>query len=231
MQFFIIVLLACFFIFLFCLYSVSHDDFLLIRRGIPEDSVFNIAFLLAFVSLFFSRLFWAIFHPTSNFFNPLYFLLFPYFPGLSLLGGIAGGGLFLYAIFKVKKMPAGRLLDLFTLSLIASMPVGVVGYFFMAGYNFLSLSVIVTLVSYVFLFLIFAFFLFPRFTKGRIEEGSMATLFLIAFSAVSVLGRVVSGNFAFGPENIILILLFLVSFAFYIQRGKLISKYIISRKK
>ncbi|MEX2007672.1 MAG: prolipoprotein diacylglyceryl transferase family protein [Candidatus Levyibacteriota bacterium] len=231
MQFFILVLLLCFFIFLFCLYYVSRDDFLLIRRDISEDSVFNLAFLLAGASLFSSRLLWAIFHPSSNFFNPLYFFLFPYFPGLSLLGGVIGGGIFLYAIFKAKKMPVGRLLDLFAISALAGMPVGVTGYFIMSGHNFLSWNVIITIVSYISLFLFFFFFLFPRFTKGRIEEGSMATLFLFAFSAVSLLGRVATGKFTTSPENIILVLLFVFVSAFYIKKTKLISKYLSSRKK
>lgn len=230
MQFFIVVLLICFFIFLFCLYYVSRDDFLLIRRDISEDSVFNIAFLLAGVSLFSSRLLWAILNPSSNFFNPLYFLLFPYFPGLSLLGGVIGGGLFLYTIFKVKKMPAGRLLDLFVISALASMPIGITGYFIMSGHNLLSWNIMLTVILYVALFLFFFFFLFPRFTKGRIEEGSIAALFAVAFSAISLLSRVTIGKFTTSPENIILALLFVFTLVFYIRKAKLVSKYWTSRK-
>jgi len=230
MQFFIVILLVSFFIFLFFLYFVSHDDFVLIRRDITPDNIFNAAFLLVPVALFSSRLFYAISHPSTNFFNPLYFLLFPYFPGLSLLGGVLGGGLFLYAIFKVRKMPTARLLDLFTLSFLASMPFGVIGYYILASYNFLSFNVIFTIVSYIVLFSIFVFFLFPRFSKGRVEEGNMVILFLIAFSAISILDSVAEGKFSISGEIIILFILLISSTALYVRKTKLILRLVKGKK-
>ncbi|MEX2012911.1 MAG: prolipoprotein diacylglyceryl transferase family protein [Candidatus Levyibacteriota bacterium] len=230
MQFFILILLVSFFIFLFFLYFVSRDDFVLIRRDITSDNIFNVAFLLAAVAILSSRLFYAFSHPNQNFLNPLYFLLFPYFPGLSLVGGVLGGGIFLYVIARVKKMPTARILDLFTLSFLASMPLGVVGYYILAGYNFLSFNVIFTIVSYITLFSIFVFFLLPRFSKGRVEEGNMATLFLVAFSAVSLLDLVVEGKFSISGEVIILFVLLISAASFYIRKTKLISK-LVKRKK
>lgn len=230
MQFFILVLLISFFVFIFFLYFVSHDDFVLLRRDITSDNIFNIAFMLSGVALFSARLFYVIFHPSANFLNPLYFLLFPYFPGLSLLGGFTGGGIFLYAILKVKKMPVGRLMDLFTISILSSIPFGLVGYYILAGYNFLSFNVIFTIVSYIILFLVFAFFLFPRYSKGRVEEGNMSILFLVAFSAISLLDSMAERKFSVNPENIILMMLFVSSVALYLKKTKLITKLVLRRR-
>lgn len=230
MQFFILVLLISFFIFIFFLYFVSHDDFVLLRRDISSDNVFNIAFLLSGVALLSARLFYVIFHPSANFFNPLYFLLFPYFPGLSLLGGVIGGGIFLYAILKVKKMPVGRLMDLFTISILSSIPFGLVGYYILAGYNFLSFNVIFTTSFYIVLFLVFAFFLFPRYSKGRVEEGNMSILFLVTFSAISLLDSIIARKISISPENVILMMLFVSSAALYVKKTKLIPKLALRKR-
>lgn len=231
MHFFILVLLISFFIFLFFLHFVSRDDIVLMRRNISEDNIFNIAFLLLVVAVLSSRFFYVLLNPSENFLNPLYFLLFPYFPGLSLLGGVVGGSIFLYSIFKIKKMPTARLLDLFALSFLSSMPFGAVGYYILSDYSILSFSAVFTAVSYVLLFLFFVFFLFPRFAKGRVEEGNMAILFLIAFSVVSLLRLVVEKRFALDLENVILALLLIFSTGIYIKKTKLIPKFIASRKK
>ncbi len=224
MHFFILILLLCFIIFLFCLYVVSHDDFVLLRRDISTDSLFNISFLMAPLSLISARLLYVATHPSRNFLNPLYFLLFPYFPGLSLLGGVLGAGLFLFLIFRARKMPASRLLDLFSLSAASFMPIGGIGYFLLSGSNIFSFGVLFTVFSYIFLFLFFAFFLLPRFLKGRVREGNMATLFLTAYSFISLLGKVADGKFSLGLESIVLILVLISSAAFFIRKEKLILK-------
>lgn len=224
MHFFILVLLLCFFIFLFSLYVLSHDDFVLLRRDISTDSLFNISLLVSPLSLISARLLYVVTHPSRNFLNPLYFLLFPYFPGLSLLGGVLGAVLFLFLIFRARKMPAARLLDLFSLSAASFMPIGAIGYFLLSGSNLLSLGVLFTVFSYIFLFLFFVFFLLPRFLKGRVREGNMGTLFLAAYSLISLLGRASGGKFSLGLENILLILLLISSAAFFIRKEKLILK-------
>lgn len=223
MNFFILVLALCFFIFLFVLYFLSHDDFVLLRRDISLDSIFNIAFIMVPVSLFFARFLYAVSNPSGDFFNPLYFLLFPYFPGLSFVGGVLGTGAFLVLIFRIKKMPVGRLLDLFVLSLLACMPIGIVGYFLLSGAHFISFTVLFTIFSYIALFSFFSFFLFPRFLKGRVGEGNMSILFLIAFSLISLLGKI-PGRSYIEIENVMLVLTLISSTAFYFKKENLIAR-------
>lgn len=224
MHFFILILLLCFFIFLFSLYFLSHDDFVLLRRDISPDLIFNTAFLMVPVSLIFSRLFYVISNPSGNFLNPLYFLLFPYFPGLSLVGGVLGTGIFLFLFFRFKKMPVGRLLDLFALSFIACMPAGAAGYFLLSGANFMSFTVLFTIISYIVLFLFFSFFLFPRFLKGRVGEGIISTLFLMAFSFIFLVGKISAKSY-FDIENVLVVLILISSTSFYFMKEKLLSKF------
>lgn len=231
MHFFILVLLFCFFVFLFCLYFFAHDDFVLLRRDISLDQLFNIGIVASLVSLLSARLFFAFFHPSSNFLNPLYFLLFPYFPGLSFLGAVLGAALFLLTVFRSKKMPTGRLADLFSLCALVSIQFGAVGYFLLSGASFASFEVLFVMLSYFSLLLFFVLFVYPRFLKGRVEDGNMSILFLIAFSLISILSKIILKNFSPVAETIILILLLIFSTALLIRKEKVIDKLMLSRKK
>lgn len=125
MQFLILVLLFCFFIFLFALYLLTRDDFVFIRKDVSLEKVFNMAFTTFAASILGARILYVILNPSSNFFNPLVFLLFPYFPGLSLVGGVGGGVLFLVFLCKYQKLPMGRLLDFFSISFLSALPMGI----------------------------------------------------------------------------------------------------------
>lgn len=223
MQFLIIVILICFFFFLFVLHFLSRDDFVLLRKDISTEKVFNIAFAALPISLFFGRALYVINNPSSNFLNPLYFLLFPYFPGLSLIGAILGTSLFLYIIFRSKKMPIERLLDLFTFSLSAVMPLAVVGYFAL-NRNIFSWVFLFIILSYVAIFIFNFVFFLPRFLKGRIKEGSVSLVFLFCVCAFSLLGEIISKKIIFNTENIVYLIVLLVSLGLYIKREDLISK-------
>src|ERR1035437_1315616 len=99
MQFFILVLLICFFVFLYCVHVLANDDFIFLRRDVTMDKIFNIIFLGALVSIFFSRFFYGL--SAKNILSyPFTFLLIPYFPGLSLLGGVVGAGAYLLFLMK-----------------------------------------------------------------------------------------------------------------------------------
>src|SRR3989344_4407799 len=111
MNFFIIFLLLGLFLSLFTIYYLSRDDLILLRKDVTIEKVFNLAFIIFFGGLFFARLAYGILYSTKIFLNPLKFFLFPYFPGLSLTGGIAGGVLLLFLILRFKNLPIGRIFD------------------------------------------------------------------------------------------------------------------------
>src|SRR3989344_3571191 len=102
MQFFFLILLTCLFIFLYCVYVLTNDDFIFLRRDVTMEKVFNIIFVGSLFSLFTARLFYGLFYSKGIFANVFVFLVFPYFPGLSLLGGVLGAGTFILFLARKK---------------------------------------------------------------------------------------------------------------------------------
>src|SRR3990167_7392925 len=105
MQFFIIILILGLVVFMFSLFMLSHDDFVLLRKNVSMDKVFNIAFITALISLLFSRIFYVASNPEPVFFSPLGFMVFPYFPGLSVVGGVIGSLIYAIILSRNKELP------------------------------------------------------------------------------------------------------------------------------
>jgi len=64
------------FIFLFTLYCFVRDDYILFRKNISIERIFNIAFLLFGAFLVSARFFYVVFNFSPKFLNPLVFLVF-----------------------------------------------------------------------------------------------------------------------------------------------------------
>src|SRR5258706_641346 len=105
-----------FILFLFCAYIFSRDDFILLRKNISLEQVFNTIFISLPATFLASRVGYVFLKPSMHFLNPFIFLLIPYFPGLSLNAGIIGTVLFLYIYTKNQRMPFERLSDIFAVS-------------------------------------------------------------------------------------------------------------------
>lgn len=216
MQFFILVLLICLLVFLYIVYNLAKDDLVILRKNISIESLFNIAFLATFSSLFFSRLLYVLIHPRPVFFTLLGFTLFPYFPGLSFSGALIGGLLFLYPYLNNKKMPLGRILDFFSLGMLTVLPVGYLGEIILTG---ISLRPVVLFVLYLISSISMLKFLFPLFLRGRIKDGSLCLILISLVSFFSIGGWFLdNSNFVkfFGAENIIFIALFLFSLGLFL---------------
>lgn len=220
MQLLIFVLIICFFIFLFSLYFLANDDLIIIRKDMPMDRVFNTAFLTAFAALFFARFFYVIFYPREVFFSPLGFLLFPYFPGLSLLGGVLGGSIFLAAYAKSQKLPVAKIFDFFTVAFLSCLPIGFLGFFILAGKSYFP-TFIFSFLIYSILFLIFIKVALPASFRGTIKNGSLGTIFLLYFSIVTFLSGIISNFKSFNImtlENFTILVLFIVSTALILKQ-------------
>lgn len=219
MHFFILVLIICFLVFLFTLYSLTHDDHFIIRKDIHMEMVFNIAFLVASAGLLFSRLFYVFIYPKPVFFNPLGFLLFPYFPGLSLVGGMLVGGIFLIAYLSYRKMPILKFLDLFSIALLSALPFGFLGELVLL--RRLEYSIIFNFLIFLILLLIFIRFIFSLSFRGDLKSGSLCFLFLFSFSLAYLLSKLFAGlqNFPIlNFENILLILTLVLSAVFFVKQ-------------
>jgi hypothetical protein len=205
MNFFIVVLFACLFIFLYVLYFLSHDDFVILRNDVSMEKIFNTAFIFSAVSLFSSRLIYVIGDPQEVFFSPLGFLLFPYFPGLSLAGGILGGFAFLIVYLILKGFPVGRILDFFAVGFLVASPIGFLGYILLSGGN-ITYNAIISLLLNILLLGAFLKFLLPISLSGKLKDGSLGILFLISFSGIFfTINLILNNGFIFSLDNFILL--------------------------
>ena len=215
---------------------MSHDDFVLLRKDISIEKIFNLSFITFAVGLFFARFFYAVFFDTKLLLKPVNFILFPYFPGFSLTGGVLGGAVFLIYYLKIKKMPLERLLDFFAISVLSAMPMGYLGYFlFMLPKTFAWDTIILTVVYAIFFLVFIKFLCFDLLLKGKLKDGTIGILFLISFSLISLLTGIIVRfkNFAFldQPQNYILFGAFLISLVFLIDQENLIEKFAKKRRR
>lgn len=205
MQLFIVVLALCFVLFLFRLYHLASDDYVLVKKNINLDAIFDAAFVCAVSALFFARLFYVVANFTPNFLNPLVFLIFPYFPGLSLLGGVLGGGLTLLLYGRNKKFPIKRVFDFFTIALLFALPAGLVGYVLLSG---LSMEGQFVRIGLLCLLLVFTnFYLYPKAHSLEIKDGSLSMIFVIFYALISLFSSSIDNpgvsNFINNKENFI----------------------------
>ncbi len=225
MSFFILVLLICLLIFLFSLYFLSHDDLIFLRKDISIEKIFNIAFMDFLVGLFFSRLFYGVFYKSSILLHPFIFILFPYFPGLSLTGGILGAAIFLYIYSKKKTIPISRIFDFLSISFLSALPIGILGYFFLSGPK-LSLQFILLFILSIVIFFAFIKYFRNRLLKGKIKDGTTGFIFILVFSLLFFLFNVSNQFKGLGflnqPENYLLLIMSVISVGLIIDQEKLI---------
>lgn len=224
MQFFIIFLLLGFLVFLFTLYMTGREDIVFIRKNITTEILFDNAFLAVIVGMLSARLVHALLSLNPEYLNPLIFLLFPYFPGLSLSGGVFGAALFLTVILRYKKMPVGRVLDYFALSLLSALPVGYVGKLFLTRRINVFENVYLPVV-YLILFLFFLKIIYPRVIRNELKSGSLGMFFLFTFSFISLLITILNPEnkffFFVGTEDIIAFFFFVGSLLMLIKQEML----------
>lgn len=225
-----LVLIISFFIFIYNLYYVSREDLLLIRRDIYSDKIFNLAIIAGLTSLFSARLFYVISYPDAVFQSILGFVAFTYYPGLSLVGAIAGGAGFVFLYARHKKYPSARLLDLFTVSLLGALPIGfLLDFIISLGKTdsvFNTLFVALSIVS-----LVFIKGVYRLSQKGEIKDGSFSLIFLIVFTLINFLAKLLLNmeDFSFlKAEN--LLSFFIIFFSIFALLNQEIINKLLSKK-
>lgn len=226
MNFLIIVLIFCFIIFLFAVYALSRDDFVILRSNTPMDKIFNAAFLVGFFSLFCSRFFYVFLNPKAIFFNPLGFVLFPYFPGLSPMGAVLGGYFISLFILDFWNLPVGRIIDFFSIAFLSAFPFGFVGEFIFSQKK-ISFPFYLSLILYILALLIFARFILPLSSVKKIKDGSLSILFMSAFSLTYLASNIILslGNDVLSPENLIAFLILVSFIIVFVKKENLIEKF------
>ena len=212
------ILIVCLGVFLYIVFAYAHDDFILLRKNISLEHLFNITLIGFLVSLLSSRLFFVVEHFKPLYVQPLAFLLFPYFPGLSLIGGVIGGYLYvLYGTYR-KKMPLSRVSDVFALALLMSISIGMVAFF-------LTDLLFTKKLMWGFLigggvFMVVGFLLGAIFNHGKIRDGSTALLAGAALCLIELGGRVPHNikKISFSAEDILFLIFFFMSIILYFQQ-------------
>lgn len=222
MQLFIIVLLISFVVFLFGLHILAKEDLIFVRKNVTIEALFNVAFYTAILGLLSARIVYVILHPSFGFLNPLVFFLFPYFPGLSLVGGIVGGIIFLL-LYKRKKYPTSRIFDFFSMAFLGALPFGFFGHHLLSGLKDIFSGIFLPVIFFMTL-LFFVKILVPLNLRGEIKDGSLGYLFLVVFSFTTLLAAFVRTTAGFSVflqiDNILLLILFLTSLTLLILQEK-----------
>lgn len=183
MQYFLLFLLFCFFLSLFCLYIIGKEDITFIKKSVSLEDLFTIAILTTIVGGFSARLLFVLDHFKSIYLNPFVFLLIPYYPGLSLLGGLIGGLVFLYFYSKRKKLPLTRISDFFALSFLLSLPVGYIGTIFLYKKFNPFLHIYMPILLFI-LFILFIRVLYQRLLSNKLESGIISGIFVMTVSFI-----------------------------------------------
>ncbi len=211
MQF--LLLFIIFFIFLFGIYKLGKEDFVFMRKNISMEKIFDIAFLITFGGFIFARFFYLVLHASKEQ-NSFMELFSSSINGLSLTGGVLGAAICLYLISRKDKLPLGRVFDFFSLSFLSVLPILFIGNAFFVAKG----DILLTLVSGILYLILTAFFikiLYPRLLSGNLREGSLSILFLLSFSAASILSSMlnpVNGIFLFMKiDDFFMVSLFLLS--------------------
>lgn len=225
-----IIILICFFIFLYFLYYFSRDDFVIVRKDISMERIFNLAFLTAIVSIFFSRLSFVLESLDPRLLNPLEFLAVPYFPGLSLIGGMLGAAIFIFLYGSFRKLPVGKMLDLFTLSFMGVLPLGLIGNFIVHLGKVSLFSNLIFIFS-IFVLLLFAKIIYPFSGRGEIKDGTLGLMFGAIFSFLYFMTRLFLNlkDFSFLSLDNILILVVLFSSLILLVNQEIMDKFLAKK--
>lgn len=223
----LLVLFVCFLLFLYVVYYLSRDDFVLARKDIPLARIFNTVFLGGIIALFFARLVFVLSYPTPTLLNPLGFLAFYYYGGLSLIGAMAGTEIFIYLYSQQKKLPSGKIFDIFSLALMAVLPLGLIGALLLHFKNVDFFSLIFLICSLVML-VIFMKVIYPFSVRGEIKDGSLGFIFVAIFSFLYFLIKLFLDikNFSFLSFENILLLVLLFSSLVLLLNQEIMDKFL-----
>lgn len=215
MNFFIGILVICFLVFLYNIFIFSKDDFVLLRKNITLEQLFNISFIGFGLSILAARIFFVIEHWNKDYLNLLVFILFPYFPGLSFTGGILIGGLYLWNIARKKKYPLSRLVDIFSLAFIFSLSTG---YFLVSIVEIIRKKIFFLDPIYFLLCISLSIFSYFLFIKNKVKDGKIALIILavMSLSFIPYLFLSNKNHFYYLLEIIIFALFFIFSCVMFV---------------
>lgn len=153
---------------LFILFSLSKNDFVLVRKNISLKQIFDGIFICFLGFLFLGRVIFIVLNQQFYLFSPIKFFHLIKFPGVELTGGFIGFFLVAYVLFK-KKKTVRRVFDIFALSLVP-----LVIYFILVT-PLPPIYILVKLAMSIFLILLFLLFIWFH-KQYLVKDGTITAL-------------------------------------------------------
>lgn len=135
---------------LFIFFKLTRDDIKLISLKLTDHAIFDMFFATSIASLVGARALFVISNFSNFSWEPLKIILFTHYSGLSFLGAVVGGVIFLFLYLRKKHILKARIFDIAALSCL---PVIILGY--LGSYHLFQ----------ALFFLIFAVFLIKAYSR------------------------------------------------------------------
>lgn len=204
----VVFFIACFILSIFILYVLIKHDFIIARKSLLLQEIFD-ATLAAYVAFILSsRILYIISMQRFDLLNPIKFFHILRFPGALFLGGVFGFGFVIYLIFRKKKI-LSRLFDIYSLSMLPLF-IFVLVFSFNKGY-FLYFNILIFLLS-----LLFMGIGVHTYKNYTLKDGSTAFLFVCLVTVYTIVSEFSSTNrfvFSFFTVSQILSIMMFVAFS------------------
>lgn len=178
---YISLLIICLFFSLFILYVLVRHDFVLARKSLLLQEIFDTTLFAYLTFLFFGRLTYILGEEKFSYFQFIKFFHLFKFPGMLFLGGIAGFGLIIYYVFRKKKILA-RIFDIYSLSLYPVFLFMLITSF--QGGFFIYFNMLIFLLSVIFLGV--GIYSYKNYT---LKDGTIAYLFVCLVSIFTIISE------------------------------------------
>ncbi len=171
---------------LFILYILTKHDFVLARKSLLLQEIFDVTLLGFIAFLITGRILYVVSVLNFSLLNPLRFFHIFKFPGALFLGGLLGFWIVIYLFFKKKKILA-RLYDIYALSLF---PIFI--FALVSSYNggyFLYFNILIFLLSCIFMGI--GIYSYKNYT---LKDGSIAFLFVCLVTVFTIVSEFSSSS-------------------------------------
>ena len=166
---------------LFMLFILVRHDFVLVRKSLLLQEIFDITFFSYLAFLVSGRLFYVVGEQRFDFFNLLRFFHILKFPGILFLGGILGFSSIIFFMFSKKKILA-RIFDIYFLSMYPLFIFALLTSY--SGGFYLYFTILIFILSCVFLGI--GIHSYKNYT---LKDGSIALLFLCLVSIFTIVSE------------------------------------------
>ncbi len=170
----IILIIPTLIIGFFSLYILSKHDFVLIRKNVSVNQIFDLSLISIAIALITGRIFFIINEARMELLSPIQFFHILRYPGISMLGFFVGGAICIWFLFK-KTKALRRIYDIFTISFFP------VFLFHLTFRQYRMFSMIISVVIFI-LGMAFWSFIIRSHQKYFLKDCSISYLIMVLVS-------------------------------------------------